>query len=403
MRIGARLDENISLRRQSMLIALLCAVVDLTIFYLIDVTSHPLTAAIWLAGTAILLVDLALALPAATAGWVALAHGTVRCGIAVLLISAGLGSESVGNAAGLVLAGYRAGAWLRGWRSGGALAALMIGMTANQWVQGFDGAQTAASIGSAVLTTVANTFLPWLMGRYTTARSGYIDEVERQAEAERQAARTALTEVVAEERGAIARDLHDTISHHVSAVGVHAAAARLGLSAGSEPEQLRSALSQVETSSLAAMSDLRRMLDLLHDHHRDSVQQPGLRNLDELLDSSLRAGLVVDLQPGGVHAARLPDSIDVAAYRVVQEILTNALRHGSGGSLDLRIEYDDANLIITGRNPVPAVPRPSPGTGRGLDGLRQRADLFSGTVVSGPTPNEQTWSTRVTFPLESNR
>jgi signal transduction histidine kinase len=76
---------------------------------------------------------------------------------------------------------------------------------------------------------VTNTVLPWLVGRYTTGRSGYIDEVERQAEAERRAARDAIMEVVTDEREAFARDLHDTISHHVSAVGVHAAAARLCL------------------------------------------------------------------------------------------------------------------------------------------------------------------------------
>ena len=395
---STRLDENASLRRQSILIALICTVVDGALFYLLDVSGQPLVPALWLAAIAIAVADLALALPAATAGWVALAHGVVRCGVAVLLASAtGVNDNGLGNATGLVLAGYRAGAWLRGWQSGGALTALVIGMTGAQLVQGFD------TGGSSVLTTVSNTFLPWLMGRYTTARSGYIDEVERQAEAERQSAREALTAVVAQERGAIARDLHDTISHHVSAMGVHAAAARLGLAAGSGPEKLKTALSQVEVSSLAALSDLRRMLDLLHDDHRDGVRQPGLRNLAELLDGSRRAGLPVEMRLHGLEPARLPGSVDVAAYRVVQEILTNALRHGGGGNLDLVIDQDDADLVITGSNPVPAVPRSSPGTGRGLDGIRHRADLFSGTVESGVAPDGLSWRTRVSFPLERDR
>jgi len=394
---SARLDENVSLRRQSILIALLCTVVDGALFYVLDVSGQPLVPALWLAATAIALVDLALALPAATAGWVAVAHGVVRCGVAVLLVSAaGTSDGGVGNATGLVLAGYRAGAWLRGWQSGGALAALLIGMTGAQLVDVFDP-------GSSILTTVSNTFLPWLTGRYTTARSGYIDEVERRAESERRSAAQALSTVVTQERGAIARDLHDTISHHVSAMGVHAAAARLGLDAGASPDRLRTALAQVERSSMAAMSDLRRMLDLLHDDHRDEVCQPGLRNLEELLDGSQRAGLPVRTLMRRLEPARLPDSVDVAAYRVVQEILTNALRHGGGGTLDLVIDQDDTRLVLTGSNPLPAVAKPSPGTGRGLDGIRHRAALFSGAVESGPAPDGLTWRTRVSFPLETDR
>jgi signal transduction histidine kinase len=399
---STRLDENVSLRRQSILIALICTTVDGAIFYVLDVSGQPLIPALWLAATAIALVDLALALPAATAGWVALAHGVVRCGVAVLLVSAtGVSDGGLGNATGLVMAGYRAGAWLRGWRSGGALAALMIGMTGAQLVQSFDPAG-GNTVPSNILTTVSNTLLPWLTGHYTTTRSGYIDKVERQAEAERQAAAQTLTAVVAEERGAIARDLHDTISHHVSAMGVHAAAARLGLAAGTGPDKLKTALGQVESSSLAAMSDLRRMLDLLYDDHRDEVRQPGLRNLDELLDGTRAAGLPVQTRVQGLQPARLPDSVDVAAYRVVQEILTNALRHG-GDTLDLRIDQDDTYLVITGSNPVSAVATPSPGTGRGLDGIRHRANLFSGTVETGPAPDGLTWRTRVSFPLETDR
>ncbi|WP_066367698.1 sensor histidine kinase [Herbidospora mongoliensis] len=401
MRRSTGLDENASLRHQSILIALICTVVDGAIFYFLDASGQPLVPALWLAAAAIALVDLSLALPAATAGWVALAHGVVRCAVAVLLVSAtGVGDGGPGNATGLVLAGYRAGAWLRGWQSGGALAALVIGMTGAQLVVGYD---TGGSGLVTTLTTVSNTFLPWLMGRYTTARSGYIDEVERRAEAERQSAREALTAVVAKERGAIARDLHDTISHHVAAMGVHAAAARLGLAAGAGPQKLKTALEQIESSSLAAMSDLRRMLDLLYDDHRDEVRQPGLRNLEELLNGSRRAGLPLQTRVRGLEPARLPDSVDVAAYRVVQEILTNALRHGAGGTLDLVIDQDDTHLVVTGSNPVPAVATPSPGTGRGLDGIRHRAGLYSGSVESGPAPDGLTWTTRVSFPLETDR
>ncbi|GLY13635.1 two-component sensor histidine kinase [Kineosporia sp. NBRC 101677] len=398
---SSRLDENASLRRQSILIALLCLTFDGAIFFFLDVSGNPLGPALWLAAVTIAVVDLALALPAATAAGAAFAHGAARCLVAWLLVSTGQGGDSgIGNAVGLVLAGYRAGAWLRGRQSVAALAALVAGMTGAQMIQGFD------SVGGDLLTTVSNTFLPWLVGRYTTARSGYIDEIERRAETERQAARQALVTVVAQERGAIARDLHDTISHHVSAMGMHASAARLGLAAGAGEEKVKASLGQVEASSQAAMSDLRRMLDLLYDDqpdgdHRAEVRQPGLRNLEELLEGSRGAGLPIRLHRPDLEPAHLPGSVDVAAYRVVQEILTNALRHGGGGTLDLVIDQDDTRLVVTGRNPVPASVRPSPGSGRGLDGIRHRAGLFSGTVQAGPEPDGRTWTTRVSFPLES--
>src|SRR5512144_1520170 len=102
---STRLDENASLRRQSILIALICTVADGATFYLLDVSGQPLLPALWLAATAIALVDLTVALPASTAGWVAVAHGVVRCAVAMLLASAtGVNDNGLGNATGLVLA-----------------------------------------------------------------------------------------------------------------------------------------------------------------------------------------------------------------------------------------------------------------------------------------------------------
>jgi hypothetical protein len=168
-------DENAALRRQSLLIAIGCVIADGAPF-LLKVSQSPPHPAIWIAGCAILLADLALALPARTAGPVAVAHAVVRVGVAVLLISVTGDRDGIGNATGLAVAGYRAGAWVPGRRSWAALAALIAGMTATQVIQGFDGTT------ESILVTLSNTVLPWMLGRHTTSRSGYIAEVRRRAE-----------------------------------------------------------------------------------------------------------------------------------------------------------------------------------------------------------------------------
>lgn len=386
-------DENRSLRRQSLTIAGVVALAD-GIPWALYAATHP-HPAVWVAGAAILAVDLALALPARTSARVAVAHAVVRCGVAALLwATTGVRDNGTANATGLVISAYRAGAWVQGRRSRVVVAVLVLGMAAALALQGVD------ELGLAVLVTLTNTALPWLVGRYTTGRSGYIDEIERRAESDRQAARQALALAVAEERGAIARDLHDTISHHVSAVGVHAAAARLGMGAGRPPEMLAGTLRQVETESLAAMADLRRMLDLLHAAPDESVRQPGLDNLAELVDATRSAGLAVRVDLVDVRPDHLPGSVDVAAYRVVAELLTNAQRHGDGSGAVLELRQDAGTLVVTVLNGVPDTPRPSPGTGRGIDGVRHRVAMFGGTVTSGPGPDGRTWSTTATFPLQ---
>lgn len=398
-------DENAALRRQSLLIAIGCVIADGAPF-LLNMSQHPPHPAIWIAGLAILLADLALALPARTAGPVAVVHAVVRVAAALLLLAAIGDLDSIGNATGLVVAGYRAGAWVPGRRSWAALAALIAGMTVTQVIQGFDGTT------ESILVTLSNTVLPWMLGRHTTGRSGYIAEVrrraeriQREAEEQRRDADLALTQAVETERTAIARDLHDTISHHVSAVGVHAAAARLGMNSGlpATKDRTVTSLEQVETSSRAALGDLRRMLDLLHGNDSDGVRQPGLDALDALIDGSRRAGLIVNLTMDDAIPRTLPKSLNLAAYRIIQEILTNALRHGDG-SLDLDLTLTADEFRITGSNTTNPPAGTNSGTGRGLDGIRHRVGIFGGSVTIGPPPDAPgTWHTGITIPLQESR
>jgi signal transduction histidine kinase len=315
--------------------------------------------------------------------------------------AAGLWSGSIiggqPNDAGLLIAGYRAGAWLRGGAAHLALAVLVIGVGAANLV-------SVRHNGEILLVEVGRSaLLPWLVGRYTTARRAHIAELERQAENRRRDARAAVERAVAGERSSIARDLHDVISHHVSAIGVHAGAARLGLTNAGRPDGIADSLSAVETSSRSAMVDLRRLLDLLHGDASEASRQPGLDNLEDLLEGVRRAGLPIRLATHGV-ARPLPASLDIAVYRITQEMLTNALRHGDGTPMEIELRYDAASVSVTARNGIRSTAPDPPAGGHSARGLmRKRAAMFNGTIAHGPDSTGRRRETTVTFPLGGDR
>ncbi|MFF4595331.1 sensor histidine kinase [Amycolatopsis sp. NPDC001319] len=379
-------DINGSLARQSLLVALVCLVCDVALFTL----RGPLPEAGWrgwvvLAGAVI--VDAALAGAARYSGWVAAGHAALFVAAPLLLCTCT--GFVVGNNAGILVAGYRAGAWLRVGPAVVALVAMLAGVGAGELLGGGRGANPALVAISMAVSAV----LPWLVGRYTTARGAYIADLEREAEERRRHEAEAVRRAVLEERETIARDLHDVISHHVSAIGVHAGAARLGLPKGES--QVHKSLGAVESASRSAMADLRRLLDLLH-ARGDEAAQPGLDNLDELLDTVRAAGLPVRLTVHG-DVREVPGSLDVALYRIAQEALTNALRHGTG-PVELELDHRRTEIILTVTNEAG---RPVPqrdGAHRGLAGIRQRVTLFGGEVTYGQKDN--TWQVKAGFPLE---
>ncbi|MET7990011.1 histidine kinase [Amycolatopsis sp. NPDC005232] len=295
----------------------------------------------------------------------------------------------VGNNAGILVAGYRAGAWLRVGPAVVALAAMLAGVGAGELLGGGRGSNPALIAISMAVSAV----LPWLVGRYTTARGAYIADLEREAEERRRHEAEAVRRAVLEERETIARDLHDVISHHVSAIGVHAGAARLGLAEGDSP--VRTSLGAVESASRSAMADLRRLLDLLH-ARGDEAAQPGLDNLDELLDTVRAAGLPVRLTVHG-DVREVPGSLDVALYRIAQEALTNALRHGTG-PVELELDHRRTEIVLTVTNETGRPATPRDGAHRGLAGIRQRVTLFGGEVTYGQ--KDTTWQVKAGFPLE---
>lgn len=365
-----------SLAGQSVLIAVVCLVTDVVSF----VVRGPATLGpreLLVLG-ALVLADIALASAPRYSGWVAVAHAAL---LPVLTLV--LPAERSASTAGQLVAGYRAGAWLRGWPAVGALAALALGVLASLVVGGVTDA-----VGAATVVT-ANAALPWLVGRYTTARKAYVDELRRHAQDE-------VDRAVARAREAIAHDLHDVISHHVGAVGVHATAARLNLAAPAA-EPVITSLAAVEASSRAAMVDLRRLLDLLHGGD-GTVGRPGLGKLAELVEGVGGTFVVYDeLHP-------VPPAVDLTLYRVTQEMLTNALRHGEGSAVRVELEYGGDHVTVTARNRIAAGAAASDqGSGRGLDGIGKRVAELGGRAASGPVGDGRYWETSVTVPIGEGR
>jgi len=241
------------------------------------------------------------------------------------------------------------------------------------------------------------------------------DRIRRMRAEHAAATRRALDE----ERALIASELHDVVTHNVSVMIVQAGAARQVLAA--DPAEATAALLAVEASGRAAMTELRHLLGLLSPAGgtgagpagpapdgagtgQDLSPQPGLGQLQPLIDRLTAAGLPVELQVGGAPRA-LPPGLDLAAYRVVQEALTNVLKHAGKPRTTVRLDYAEADLVVevadAGR-PIPAAGPASgavPGSGRGLLGLRERIALYGGELDAGPRPGGG-WLVRARLPVD---
>ncbi|WP_030546907.1 sensor histidine kinase [Streptomyces albus] len=204
----------------------------------------------------------------------------------------------------------------------------------------------------------------------------------------RAAQEEATRRAVEEERARIAAELHDVVTHNVSVMVIQAGAARTVMDKA--PEQSKEALLAVEAGGRAAMAELRHVMGLLAapDHERaDGLEpQPGLAQLDALVARVRAAGTPVSV---GVSLPPdpLPPGVDLAAYRVVQEALTNTVKHARGARASVAIGHTDACLEIEITDTGGAGgPPPVPGNGRGHMGLRERLAVYGGELTAGPTP-----------------
>ena len=209
----------------------------------------------------------------------------------------------------------------------------------------------------------------WALGRHLRGRRA----LDREAEARERAAAEA-------ERGRIARELHDIVAHRVSTVVIQAEA---GLMTVDDTDATRASLAAIRDSGRQALVELRRLLGLLQEDAGGApvAPQPSLRRLDDLVDGARSAGLPVELRVDG-ELADLPPSTDLAGFRIVQEALTNALRHARTPTT-VHVERRPDALTVEVRNRLAATGF-AEGSGQGLAGMRERVRVFGGTLVAAP-------------------
>jgi signal transduction histidine kinase len=282
--------------------------------------------------------------------------------------------------------------------------------------------QRAAAVASLVIGYVASIWPPWLIGTHGHATAGFavglalgllfllaVAEVIR-ARGQRTAAlehsrQEELRRRAGEERMRIARDLHDVVAHNISVINVQANTALHLMDR--QPDRARSALTTINEVSSQALVELRSVLGVLRavDESVPRAPAPGLARLGDLADTAAAAGLAVRVEESGQRAP-LPADVDLAAYRIIQEALTNSARHSGGANATVRIAYREGALMVEVDDdgaPRPPGRRPGQlhGTGSGIAGMTERAAALGGTLQACPRPGGG-FTVRARLPLSQD-
>jgi signal transduction histidine kinase len=233
------------------------------------------------------------------------------------------------------------------------------------------GTTTDALLAAGSLAVASGAVVAWSMRR----------RQEREARAERASLETRL---------AIARDLHDVVAHHVSVIGVQAGAARRLLA--TRPAEASTALEAIEASSRSAVQELGRLVSTLRDPGAVGHGEPAptLDALPAVVDAIRAAGLPVTLTLEAVPGGVLPPTLELTIVRIVQEALTNVVRHSPGAATTVDVRLMGPLIVVAIVNGAAATASPSGasgGTGSGLRGIRERVALFGGTLDAGPRPD----------------
>jgi signal transduction histidine kinase len=230
-------------------------------------------------------------------------------------------------------------------------------------------------------------------------RRAFAHASRQRAIEEQRSAHEAARRQASEERLGIARDLHDVVAHSLSLINVQAGVALELME--QRPEQVRTALTAIKQASREALVDVQSVLDSLRrpGEEMPRAPAPGLRDVDELVRRAEATGLRVDVR---VTPLPLPRAVDAAGYRIVQEALTNVVRHADASSVSVRIGPDDGDLVIEVEDDGAERPGPSRGGasngGRGIRGMTERAEALGGQLSAGPRPGRG-FAVRARLPL----
>lgn len=245
----------------------------------------------------------------------------------------------------------------------------------------------------------------WWLGRGLRLRRAYLDELESRARRLERAREADARAARAEERSRIARELHDVVAHHVSVMTVQAGAARRILER--DPEAVQDALTTIEQTGRAALGEMRRLVGVLRtpaEPPRGELSpQPGMHEVNRLVEQLRETGLKVELLVEGERRSLSP-GIDLAVYRLIQEALTNTLKHaGPQARARVCVRYDDGQLTVEvsddGRGLAAGLVQSDGARGHGLVGMRERVALYGGDLRIGPRSGGG-FEVRARFPLE---
>ncbi|MER7008351.1 sensor histidine kinase [Dactylosporangium sp. NPDC000555] len=267
--------------------------------------------------------------------------------------------------------------------------------TAVMWAPGLVLAGVLGRAGGTVFYPDARIFLVFhamtalvcfTVGRTVATRRAYIAALEDRARTAETSQRAQTEQAVAEERRRIARELHDVVAHHVSVMGVLATGSRRMLAR--DPAAADEALATIEETGRTALREMRRLLSVLRTEAEPAGElapQPGLAGIEGLVEQIREAGVPAVLRVDG-EPGPLDPGVSLTLYRIVQEALTNALKHAGAAKVEVRLTFRPADVTVeicdTGRGPQLG----TAAVGHGLLGMRERVMLYGGTLRTGPRP-----------------
>lgn len=321
---------------------------------------------------------LAAALPLAARRRFPLAVGLWVAGVLLLQFLALGASAGNGTLLPALVASYTIGAHVEPpWAYAGVVAAIVVPFVHELRNPNLPTLHALARAVAWDTTFVA----AWLLGAYLRTRRLYVSELhDRAVRAEHDRAEEARAAVV-QERARIARELHDAIAHGVSVMVVQAEAAAEVIAA--DPVAARGALEKIQRSGRDALAELRRMVGVLRtdDDAPALAPEPGLAGLESLVERVRASGVPVEIRVDG-DAVALPPALDLSAYRIVQEALTNTLKHAGPAQAEISVRYRVDNVVLeicdNGRGAAGAN-----GGGHGLAGMRERVAFFGGELETG--------------------
>jgi len=256
-----------------------------------------------------------------------------------------------------------------------------------------------SSAGSRNGFLLAGRLLPfvvaWLVGDSVAVRRRYVRELEEKADRLEREREIEAARAVAEEQARIARELHDVIAHNLSVMVVQAGAADDVFE--THPDRAHAAIRHVKTTGQAALAELRQLLGAVRRDGAEYAPQPGLARLDELAAEVRAAGLEVTLTIDG-SPRTLPTALELSAYRIVQEALTNTLKHAHANRAEIAVRYGVDTLDVEVRDDGTGN---GGGSGRGLIGMRERVGVFGGSLTAGPSRGGG-YSVAARFPLPAS-